>query len=361
MGRVTLGAAVAFACALGDARAQDVPPAPAPAGEPVEVPAPAEAPAPAPAPRRDDPNGFGALFGGLGPGGSGGSGGPGYVATWYPERPVAGRPSDLGLLRQNLPLGAPLWREDGRTLALTGGVRHTLFFTDAALPDSGRPFPDQLWNVSLGLAYAHTLANGWTVGGLTSVGSASDRPFNSLNELTGNLIGFVRIPARNDRDAWLLGLTYSPVGNLNFPVPVVAYGWNPSDRLRVNVGLPFSLLWRPTDELTLSLSYVPIVNVTARLTWRPVERLAVFGGFEWLNEAYLLADRANDRDRFRAFEKRLVAGARWDVWKHGAVEVNGGYAFDRYYGVGENSIGNLRDRVDVASGAFLGGALRVRF
>jgi hypothetical protein len=279
---------------------------------PTEVPPAARPDEPA-RPRRDD---FGVGgFGGFGAGG--GTGGPGYNAAYYPTRPVAGQSADLGLVRQNLSLGLPVWRDGGDAVFLTGGVRNTLFFTDAVMPVSRRPFPNTLWNVTAGLAYTHKFDNGWTAGGTVSVGSASDRPFNSLAEVTANVAAFVRIPARNDRDAWLLGVFYSPVGNLNFPVPVVAYVWTPSDRLRVNVGLPFAVNWRPTDDLTLTLSYVPVANVNARLTYRIVEKVAVFGGFEWLNEAYLLADREDDRDRFLVLEKRLLGGVRWDVFRYG--------------------------------------------
>ncbi|MDY3561514.1 DUF6268 family outer membrane beta-barrel protein [Gemmata sp. JC673] len=335
----------------------------APSGPPVEVPSvlPAEQPAPRPEepprPRRDD-FGIGG-FGGFGAGGA--TGAPGYNAAYYPTRPTGGGGTDLGLVRQNLSFGAPVWRDGGDALILTGAVRNTVFFTDAVLPASRRPFPDTLWNVNLGLAYTHKFENGWTAGGTVGVGSASDKPFNSINEMTANVSAFLRVPARNDRDSWMFGVFYSPVGNLNFPVPIVAYLWNPSDRLRVNIGLPFSVTWRPTDDLTLSFSYVPVVNVNARVTYRVAERVSVFGGFEWLNEAYLLANRADDRDRFLVLEKRLLGGVRWDVWERGAVEFNAGYAFDREFGVGRNATGNLRDRVDVDPGAFLGVSLRLRF
>ncbi|HEY1186840.1 MAG TPA: DUF6268 family outer membrane beta-barrel protein [Gemmata sp.] len=334
----------------------------APNIQPVEVPSVQPVPEPAvrqeeaPKPRRDD---FGA--GGFGMLGTGGARAPGYNATYYPARPVAGHGTDLGLVRQNLSFGVPLWREGGDVLALTGGVRNTAFFTDAILPDSGRPFPSTLWNLNLGLTYAHRLENGWTAGGAVSIGSASDKPFNSINEMTANVTAFLRIPAQNARDSWLLGVSYSPVGNLNFPIPLIAFAWKPSERLQVNIGLPFSVTWRPTDDLTLTMSYIPLVNVNARLTYQLAERVAVFGGFQWLNEAYLLADRADTKDRFLVYEKRLIGGVRWDAWERGTVEFNVGYAFDRDYGTGRNSTGNLRDHVEVAPGAFIGVSARLRF
>ena len=88
---------------------------------------------------------------------------------------------------------------------------------------------------------------------------------------------------------------YSPVGNLNFPIPGVAYLWNPSDAFHASIGLPFSVMWRPVDDLTFNFSYMPLVTVNARATYRLVGKVFVYGGFESLQEAYLLADREDDK------------------------------------------------------------------
>jgi hypothetical protein len=244
---------------------------------------------------------------------------------------------------------------------LTTSVRHSLFSTNAILPDTQRAFPEQLWNVTAGLTYIHKFENGWTSGLMTTFGSASDKPFNSLDEMNVGLMGFLRIPTQNERDAWMLALFYSPVANLNFPIPGIAYSWNPSPDLRVNIGLPFSLMWRPIEDLTINLFYVPLTNINARVTYRVAENINLYAAYEFLNEAYFLADRLNRRDRFMAFEQRVVGGVRWDVWKHAALDVNAGYVFGRNYGEGRNQGSNLRDRVEIAPGAFLGGSLRIRF
>jgi hypothetical protein len=246
-------------------------------------------------------------------------------------------------------------------LMFTAGVRNSMFFTDAILPDSHRPFPDELWNVHLGTNYMHKFDNGWS--GMLGInfGSASDKPFHSINEMNVGFMSFLNIPVWNDRDAWRFMLMYSPVGNLTFPIPGVAYLWNPSDTFRASIGLPFSIMWRPVEDLTINVSYIPILTVNARATYRLVGKVFIYGGFESLQEAYLLADRYNISDRFMGFEKRLLTGVRWELCQHTTLDVNGGYAFDRYYGVGRNQIGNLHDQIDIAPGAFLSGNLHVRF
>lgn len=329
----------------GFARGQDPPPQGVPASDTEP---------PAPAPVKDGRAGAGA-FGGPG------MGVPGYKATWYPSRSVSHPAADLGFVRQNLSGAAPIWRDGGDTVLLTAGVRHTLFSTDATLPDTGRPFPGELWNISTGLTYIRKFENGWSGGLSTTLGSASDKPFHGIAEMNVSVFGFLQVPARNDRGSWLFSLMYSPVGNLTFPVPGLAYSWKPSDDLNVSLGLPFSVRWKPIEDLTLTFSYIPVTNVNARATYRLRDGLEVYGGFEWLNEAYFLADRADQRDRFLAFEKRLMSGLRWDVWKHAALDVNAGYAFDRYYGEGQNQFSDLRDQVTISPGAFLGASLLVRW
>jgi hypothetical protein len=306
-----------------------------------------------------------ALNGGLGMGGpngmSGGLGGPGYGATWYPARPVAGQETDLGLIRQHLSVVAPLYRNGSDALLLNFSLRYSHFFTDAILPDSRRPFPTDLWNVNLGLSYMHKFENGWSGVLMTSFGSPSDKPFHSIDEMNVSLGGFLRIPVCNDRDLWNLGIMYSPAGTLNFPIPMVSYLWNPSEALHLSIGLPLALTWQPTDDWTVNLSYVPLTNVNARVTHQILERAYVYGGYEFLTESYFLADRAIDRDRFIGLEQRLVSGVRWKVWRHANLDFNGGYAFNRQYGEGANQGATLHDRVLVQPAAFLGLNVRMQY
>ena len=302
--------------------------------------------------------GMGGGPGGGGPGG--GNGMPGYGATWYPGRTTS-TGEDLGLVRQHLSIGLPVWKEDGDMLMLNTSVRHTEFFTNARLPDSGRPFPPELWNVSFGAMYSHQFDNGWTGGLMGNFGSASDKPFHSLREMNIGGIGFLRVPAMRDGDSWMFMLMYSPVGNLNFPIPGVAYSWNPNEQWHINVGIPFSVTWRPNEDWSFNITYMPVTNVNAKVNYRADQAVLLYGGFEWLNEAYFLAGRENRKDRFLGFEKRLVGGVRWNLFEHAGLDFQAGYAFDRFYGIGQNLIGNARDRVNVASGAFVGLNLFLKF
>ena len=287
--------------------------------------------------------------------------GPGYTVTWNPARPVANQGTDLGIVRQDLSLIAPIWQEGGDKLFVTAHLKNTHIYTDALLPDTGRRFPKDLWNAAIGLAYLHQFDNGWTGGAMVSIGSASDKPFNSIREMNVSFIGFLSVPAFDDRDYWLFSLFYSPGGLLNFPIPGIAYQWNYSDRFHLTIGLPFAVLWKPTPDLTFTASYIPLTNIRANLDYRLNDDVHLFGGYEFLNEAYFLADRAERLDRFLSFEQRLIGGVKFTLFESVAFDLHAGYSFGRYFGEGRNQGATLHDRVDVGAGAFLGAGLRMKF
>lgn len=350
--RIWLVMGLAVSPIAGAARAQESPSAPE---------SPTLETARTPETKGNMPMGMGGPGGGMGGPGGGMGGAPGYEATWYPTRSLRDSMTDFGLVRQSLNIGAPVYRDGGDMVMASLRVTHSLFSTDAVLPDTGRRFPGELWNVNLGLTFLHKFENGWTGGLMTGFGSASEQPFHSLREMNVNLGAFLTVPARNERDSWMFAVIYSPAGNLNFPIPGVAYVWNPSERLRVNIGLPFSVLWKPTEDLTVNISYVPLTNVNARATYKLTDALSSYVGYEFLNESYFLADRRDRRDRFMAFEQRLIAGVRYDLLERLALDLNAGYAFDRHYGEGRNQGSNLRDRINIESGPFLGASLRLKF
>ena len=292
-----------------------------------------------------------------------GMGDPGYRAVWYPSTSISNSqaPSDFGLVRQNISAAYPIWRRDGDTVLLSASVRNTLFFTDAILPDTSQPFPEQLWNINTGLMHIHKFDNGWSSGIRGTFGSASDKPFININVMNVSFFGFLQAQAKNERDAWVFSLFYSPVGNVEFPLPGIAYLWKPSDNFHASIGLPFSVKWKPLDELTLSFSYIPVTNINARASYQLGNGLEVYGGFEWLNEAYFLADRVVLLDRFLGFEMQLVSGLRWELATNAVLDINAGYAFNRYYGTGQSQFSDLQDQVNISPGAFLGAGLLLKF
>jgi hypothetical protein len=241
------------------------------------------------------------------------------------------------------------------------GARHVYTRTAAVLPDSGRPFPAHLWDVRVGALYRRELPGGWSAGGAFSASSPSDRPFGSPREQAYAVAGFVQAPAAAAGDYWLLALTYDTAGEVRFPVPGVAYLWNPSDRLSASLGLPLAVAWRPIDGVRIDAGYLPVRRVRAQVTWEVTPRADVFAGFEWAGDAYLLAGRADRDERLFAYSKRVPVGVRVRVTEHGVLDLAGGYEFDRFYFAGRGYGDRGRDRIDVAPGAFLQARFALQF
>jgi hypothetical protein len=264
-------------------------------------------------------------------------------------------------MRQSLNLGGPIYRDERRTVVATFGMRNYQFSTDYVLPETGRNFPGQLWSLTFGLNYSHQFDDGRGLTVVTGIGSASDRPFESADELTGNLGVFYRTPTRNGRNQWQFGGIYLYGGSARFPFPALSYGWRPNDGLSIDIGLPFSIVWRPDDRLTVSASYLPLLNINARATYRLDDKNECFAGYEFLNDAFFLSDRPIRNHRFFVFEQRLIAGVRRAVGSNGLVELHGGYAFDRRFGEADGAFDSLRDRVDAAGAPYVGAAFRLTF
>jgi len=283
-----------------------------------------------------------------------------YREMWFPEVAVKGQPTNLSEERQEFSATCPLWQDPTSEWSATFHVRSELYQTSAVLPLTNQAFPLELWDVRLGTNYRHLFDNGWIAGGGVSVGSASDKPFHSYDELTMGVNAFLRIP-QGDHNAWLFTLAYSANSELPFPVPGVAFIWQPSDCLRINVGLPFAVLYRPTDKWTFEFSYMLIRSVHARATYRLLDRLRIYGGYDWSNEGYFLADREDIRDRFFSYDQRVGTGLQYLLGRQALLDLGAGYSFDRFFFEGRQYSSNNLSRVDVGDGAFLSLRFEYRF
>jgi hypothetical protein len=338
-------------------------PAPAPVVPPAAVPGDAAPPAVPAAPDKNllfDPPASGAFGNLAGPAVGHLQPRADYRITWFPEQPVKGQPTNLGEERQDLSAMYPLWQNGCNELSATLHVRNELYQTGAILPTTGRPFPDDLWDVRLGAMYRHLFDNGWVAGGGFNVGSASDKPFHGFDEMTVGVNAFLRIP-QGEHNAWLFSIAYSPTGELSFPIPGVAFLWQPADNLRLNIGLPFAVMYRPVDDVTLDFSYMLLTTVHARATWRLCKALRVYTGYDATNEAYFLADRQDVHDRFFYYDQHVSAGLQYFLARQALLDLSAGYSFNRFFFEGQHSSDKDRNRVDVEDGPFLSLRFEWRF
>ncbi|HEX2502071.1 MAG TPA: hypothetical protein VHO73_11485 [Methylomirabilota bacterium] len=286
-----------------------------------------------------------------------------YRITWFPDQPVAGQSAELGLLQQDFTLSAPLRQSPSDEWSASVRLRNQEFATGAVLPDTGEPFPDELWNIRFGLGYRHRFESNWIAALQVAVGSPSDEPFASLDEMDISATAVLRVPAR-DRDAWIFFLNYA--SNREFlphiPIPGFGYSYEPSDQFSaiVTTGI-VSLQYRPVETLTFSASYIAVRTVDVRLTYQVFRPVRVWVGFDWTNERYLLANRADPDDRLFYYEKRIRAGAIIGLARQLFVDLTVGYSFDRFYFEGESYSDRDQNRVDVGDGPFAAIRVGTRF
>ncbi len=312
----------------------------------------------------DDMMGFGGMGGMGGMGAFGGGMNPTdsvrYSVLWFPTVPVQGQATDLQMVGENLSFTHPLWKDSLNALSFSGGVRNVLFETDAILPDTGQSLPSDLWGVNLGLRYNRQLNDGWIAGGGVSIGSASDHPFAGIHEMYVGMNAMLRIP-QGEHNAWLFTLSYAPMGELNFPLPGVAFSWNPSPQFHANIGLPLMVLWRPTDDWQFQASYMLIRTIHVKAQYRLTKSLRAFAAYDWSNESYSLLDRPELDDRFFIYDQRVSLGLQVTLLRQWTGSVSAGYVFDRYMFQGTSSNASSADRVDLGNGPFAALNLGVRY
>ncbi|MCL4204318.1 MAG: hypothetical protein KJ000_17685 [Pirellulaceae bacterium] len=269
--------------------------------------------------------------------------------TWIPSQDLENASGSLAMNSQEIELAYPVHiGADGIWLA-TGGIQRLELSTSAAFPDSGLAVPSQLWDIEVGTMHIREMASGLRAGGMFRVGSPSDQPFAAWRDLTVTVLGFLTVPS-GERDAWSFSLFYSPTGQIVFPIPGIAYVWRPSPQFEANVGIPFSMEYRPTDSLTLTARYRPLNDIQVMLRQSLGEFWSIYGGYETVNETFWLADRERDRERTYIFDQRLTLGIQRKLGGQWSLDASAAYVFDRQIFLADKFSGDRRDELLIAPG-----------
>ena len=151
------------------------------------------------------------------------------------------------------------------------------------------------------------------------------------------------------------------MGELNFPVPGVAFCWNPSPEFHANIGLPLMVMWRPTEDWQFQASYMLLRTIHLKAQYRLTGNLRAFAAYDWSNESYSLLDRPDLNDRFFIYDQRASLGLQVPLWEHWTASVSSGFVFGRYMFEGTSSTSNNSDRVDLGNGPFAALNIAARF
>jgi hypothetical protein len=271
---------------------------------------------------------------------------------WAPATDVVGQPATLGMNAQFARVAAPLVPpREGEPLWIgIGRFGRLELATEAILPDSNQPVPEQLWLVETGVTHIRPLASGGTLGGTFLFGSASDQPFAAGRDLTLMAIAFWNTPAKNDRDEWNFSVFYSPTSQLPYPLPGLAYAWRPSDAFEAKLGVPASIEWRPDDAWTISAAYFPLVNVNVEARRKLAADWSFVAFYRTDTQIYFLADRLLDDERFYVFDQRAAVGFERSLGGGFTIEALASWLFDRELFQGTNFTSGRTDVVEFDPG-----------
>jgi len=209
-----------------------------------------------------------------------------------------------------------------------------------------------LSDIRFGTAYRRQLDNDWIGGGSFLVGSPSDEPFASGDEIVVSATGFLRVPD-GEHNAWLLTLNYANNRDFlaNVPLPGAAYYYRVNDQLNVLAGIPMMIVnWQPTEKVKVEASYFIPRTIHAQVDYQMLDALKLYAGFDWTNQRFLRHDRWDDDDRLFYFEKRVALGARWQVHEKCWIDLAGGWVFDRFWFEGEDYGDRGDNRIDLSDG-----------
>ena len=284
-------------------------------------------------------------------------------ATWYPEQSTDQPGTTLSMERSYFQGAVPVYHRGPDTYVLTAQTEVTTIHTNAILPTTNQPFPNQLFNVALGVNYFHQFEGGNVGGFVFDVGSASDKPFESGRDILASGTGFLLIP--NDEDgSWFLGVNASTNSQVLYgiPIPGGGYFYHPSEDFQAILGFPFSVVsWKPAPDWQLQYVYAFLTTMHARAVYQPTQQWQVYAGFDWTNENWHRSGRPNPEDHFFYYEKKLATGLLWWFKPNVGLELSGGWAFDRYFTevngfslVGDNT-------VRIGSGPYATAQIDLRF
>lgn len=167
---------------------------------------------------------------------------------WFRDENVQGQtvPPDFSV-------SYPLWQNDRNEWTTSVKVCDALLPPHAIFIDRQQSSPDERWKVGLNTTYRHLLEKGWIDGGSVSVESVSEKPFSSLSQMTEGVSAFLKVP-QGPHNFWLFSVSYSSSNEWSWPIPKVAYTWQPSGRVRADIGLVLPSTDHLLDDLSLDVS-----------------------------------------------------------------------------------------------------------
>lgn len=232
--------------------------------------------------------------------------------------------------------------------------------TTGVFDESFEPVPGNLYNVGVGAIYRQTVHTDWRVGGQIRIGSASDKLFNSTDELYVQGLAFLQVP-HLEYTSWIAVLAFN--SNLDIPViPGFGYVFPLSEQALAVVGFPFlGAAGQLTDKLGFQIVYWPIRNAEVSVSYQVTDRIRPYTGFKWRGQYFSRAGRDDSDDRILLEDMRLFVGTVFDLNDRISFDLQSGYLFNRQLGEGDDFGDRNDNNIRIDSTWYTSLALKVQF
>ncbi len=221
--------------------------------------------------------------------------------------------------------------------------------------------PKDLTDLSIAVGTAVGEYHGWVAGATVGVGYAGDSSFARGSAWYGKAtldLGHQINP--NDLLAILIDYDGNRPYFPDIPLPGVAYRHRIDDTLLLLLGFPYSSIeWTPTDKLKIAASYRLASQFTARLEYRILSSLLVYGSYYYEQEAFHVADLGSHQ-RLLFSDERAEAGLEYSINDQLMLRLAGGYAFDNRFTRGFD-FSDLHTVLGFSDAPYLHVALEMRF
>jgi hypothetical protein len=235
-------------------------------------------------------------------------------------------PSDAKI-RSNLILS----RSNPDTLQVNTRLEMTQFTPATALGGATVNVPTNLLGVDFGGTYNHRLDNKDDWGIISSFGSDSDVPFNSINELDFQVTALYH-DLIDPLHSWFFLINYSISRPFLPGIPLPGAGYliiNPENRTQIFIGIPFFAAWQFSPRWNAMFTYFIPYTVSSELDYHVTAQLKVFSKFEWYTQSWLRAFRPDNLNRIIFEQKRVTLGLSQPLGDDYFINFYGGFAFDQ--------------------------------
>ena len=257
----------------------------------------------------------------------------------------------------------PVYQSDHSVVIIQMKASQLNIQTDAIFPDSNIPLPDQFWDVSLGVGYKYLFPNRRILGGTLSLESASDQPYKSADDTAIHFLGSYLVP-QEGMNSWLFLLDFNNHRTFwsSIPLPGVGYFWMPSQKFTALLGFPVMFArYSPEKRISLSLSYFPLQNVSARFQYQVIGPFSFFTGYNISEEAYFRSDREDTDEQLHIFNQDFSSGIQGPITQNLYCIISGSYSFNRFIFEGKHFSDRDTDRINLKNGFSVSIKLSAKF